>query len=91
MQRLMLIKYFFIPRLQSLNIGWIGLTSKDIDLISKKLPSSLVRLNISGCRQALEDQRKLLCFLKILKSLDWIWMVNVYLKRIVIKITNLKD
>ncbi|MCL4127097.1 UNVERIFIED_CONTAM: hypothetical protein GTU68_007949 [Idotea baltica] len=42
-------------KLQALNIAWTSLDSKDLSVICKNVPPSLLRLNISGFRHTLSD------------------------------------
>ncbi|XP_064112761.1 S-phase kinase-associated protein 2-like [Macrobrachium nipponense] len=42
-------------RMQSLNLAWTGLSTEDLRVICRRFPSSLERLNISGCRSTLTD------------------------------------
>ena len=47
---------FDLFRLESLNIGWTGMTRGAVVYLLICLPSSLQRLNLSGCRETLQDE-----------------------------------
>lgn len=42
-------------RLKNFNIGWSNLERESVVLLCKHLPSSIERLNISGCKTTLLD------------------------------------
>lgn len=42
--------------LQSLNIAWTSLTSDQLELFCDNVSSSVLRLNISGCRKTMTDE-----------------------------------
>ncbi|XP_014213892.1 S-phase kinase-associated protein 2 [Copidosoma floridanum] len=51
------VKYITnLSKLSSLSIAWCGLGSESMDYLCKYLPSSVTRLNIAGCKQALTDE-----------------------------------
>lgn len=45
-------------KLDSWNLAWTELNSEDLDLICTSAPQALHRINISGCRLTLKDERK---------------------------------
>lgn len=45
-------------RLKQVNLAWTSLSGDSIDFICKNLPSSMDRLNLSGCRKVLTDKSK---------------------------------
>ena len=45
-------------RLNSLNLAWCSLEKEGMGLLCKSLPSTITRLNISGCRKTLLDESK---------------------------------
>ncbi|KAI4480904.1 hypothetical protein M0804_010001 [Polistes exclamans] len=48
----------FILKLRSLtelNIGWCSFNKQQVDIICKMLPSTITRLNISGCKENMND------------------------------------
>lgn len=47
-------------RLTALNVGWAGLNTEALDCLTSSLSQDMKHLNISGCRYALADRRKLL-------------------------------
>lgn len=51
------VKYMFssLRNLQSLNLGWAGLTSDELDLFCDNVSPTVLRLNISGCRKTMTD------------------------------------
>lgn len=44
-----------LQSLQSLNLGWAGLTSVELDLFCDTVSPTVLRLNISGCRKTMTD------------------------------------
>lgn len=47
-----------LQSLQSLNLGWAGLTSYELELFCDTVSPSVLRLNISGCRKTMTDDGK---------------------------------
>lgn len=45
-------------RLHCLNLAWTGMSAEDLRVICRRFPSSLERLNLSGCRNSLTDSSK---------------------------------
>lgn len=45
-------------KLESWNLAWTDLSTEAIQLISTSAPQALERINISGCRMTLKDERK---------------------------------
>ena len=45
-------------KLDSWNLAWTNLNSELLQLISTTAPPALQRINISGCRTSLKDERK---------------------------------
>lgn len=63
-------------KLESWNLAWTDLSTDALQLISTSAPQALERINISGCRVTLKDERKFKynCSLSLHESLT-----NVFL------------
>jgi len=51
--------YLFL-RLDSLNIAWTNMSRDAVVYLVTSLPSTVTRLNVSGCRDTLHDEGKYL-------------------------------
>ena len=50
----------FACRLHELNLAWIRLPLEDVKPVISQLPRQLLRLNLSGCRENIDDSGKVL-------------------------------
>jgi hypothetical protein len=49
--------YSLFPRLSAFNVAWTDLSVAALNTLCTELPSSIHRINISGCRKTLNDNR----------------------------------
>jgi hypothetical protein len=54
---------FSFSRLSALNVAWTDLSLAALNTLCTKLPHSMQRINISGCRKTLTDNRMYFCLL----------------------------
>lgn len=51
-----LMDFFF--SLTALNMAWCSLDNECMTLLCKTLPTSIIRLNLAGCRKTMTDESK---------------------------------
>ena len=49
--------YSLFTRLSAFNVAWTDLSVTALNTLCTELPSSIQRINISGCRKTLNDNR----------------------------------
>jgi hypothetical protein len=59
---------FSFFRLSALNVAWTDLSVSALNTLCTELPRSMQRINISGCRKTLTDDRMYLLFTYLLLS-----------------------
>lgn len=66
-------------KLDSWNLAWTDLSSEALELISTSAPKSLERINISGCRMTLRDERKFIynIDLKTFVIINYLFLLDV--------------
>lgn len=52
-------------KLDSWNLAWTNLSNEALNLLCSSAPPTMERINISGCRTSLQDDRKLIGYRKL--------------------------
>ena len=59
-------------RLEALNVAWTNMSRGALVYLVICVPPSLIKLNLSGCRETLEDEgEQIFCLLLICEFFSW--------------------